>query len=465
MPNIHYDVIVIGAGIAGITAAKTLAERGYTILVLEAKNRVGGRIHSIKTTSHYPIEVGAMILQEPGTPQHPNPLTLLLKNNQIRTQNIDIDNSEAFDATGVPLALNRLPELAMDEFNRVNMLIQEAKCIHWSKPPSLAEVLMFHRDNLPKPGSLEFMVRQTVTATIEHQTGGALADISINELKIPNSEYAMGSKFVNEGFQPLITHLLEDMMKTQRVTLRLDSPVKEIYHDIEENKAHITLKNHQKYFADSILRTIPVGVLKAEHIKFSPKLSAKKQKAINHTGIGLQNKVILEFEKPFWDEFVHFIFPGSQDCETWPEYLNLFHFSNQRSPTLVANYYAQGANFKNMTNDAIIHQTLLPLQKIYGKKISALRSAFITHWDTDPYAIGSTSFCGLDLKLAEREALATPEPGGLFFAGAHTITNSSGETVEKAYRSALQATLDIDLFLKMKNEERIKFRSSLRPKK
>lgn len=443
--TMEYDVIVIGAGMAGLSAAQHLADLGHTVLVLEAKNRVGGRIHTQKTGDGIPIDMGANMLVNPGTTERPNPLIPLIQQLNLTTMPIDSIDSATFNAKGY--------------FENATKWINEAKRFPWKTWPSLGEILkiqnlQFH-ENL-KPNSAEFIGKQALIHMIEQHTGTSPHNVSLLELmdfdtdaKPHNSDGSPESTeatFINGGYQQLPEAMAKKAIATGKVKILLNTPVDAVhYHN--DDTTQVIATNGEKYAAKRVLCAVPIGVLQKQGIHFFPELSPEKQQLIKHLKIGFHNKVVLEFKKVFWPEAAHFLFPGSKNYHHFPEYLNLFHFSHQ-TPALVCHFYASEACFKENSDDHIVEKALLPLRETYGKTAIALKDAFVTHWESDPYALGSTSCYGLQCESGELTNFEKPEQGGLFFAGAHTLANKNRETVQGAYISGVRAALDINHHLK-----------------
>jgi monoamine oxidase len=457
-----YDVIVIGAGISGLVVAENLAAQQLNILILEAKNRIGGRIHPAQNASGYPFELGAMVLDNPGTTNEASPLLHHLQRLNIKTAPLDSDNA---DMAGTNIFT--LKKSLTKYFDAANMRVKEAKeAKEASKQtlPSLADVLMYKRDHLPKEGTQEFMARQMINAMIEHHTGATPAHVSLQELLVP-TELDNRPLFVVGGYQRLVEDLIQRAQTSpnnNKVALRLNTAVKEVHYSTKDRTARVVTQQGKEYFAKSVVCAVPLGVLKKETLKFFPALSSEKQRAIQHMGVGYHNKIFLEFEKPFWPEEVHFIFPGSHLINEWPEYINLFHFSNRKTVTLVANYYGQAGHFKDIPDDHLVKMALMPLTKLYGKKVSPLKSALITRWDVDQYAYGSYSYFGSHSNANTLDDIATPE-GCLYFAGEHTVSDHS--TVSGAYKSGLRAALEVGTFLEARQQHKAATHYSTKPKR
>lgn len=440
-----YDAIVIGAGLSGVGAARCLTADGLTVLMLEAQNRVGGRIDTILTSTGFPIELGAMLFDS-GTAQEPTSLCLYMQQLNLDIMPVDSNHANVFDANGHSKTVSALQKSLSPYYQVANDLIQAAKNTTWKSPPSLAEVLKYYQDNIPAIGTPAFLARQTITAMLEHHTGAPIANTSILQLNEPSTgelAIALG------GYQRLMDDLHQQTMATGKFTLQLQSPVTKIYHD-NDNHTRVVTKSGVEYTAKTVLCTIPLGVLKQQTVQFFPPLSKEKQKAINQLEVGQYNKVILEFAKNFLPEDMHYVFPGSVNLTEWPEYFNLYPFSGRQTPILIANFYANAARFKQTPDDELIKVALQPLINVFGKKVSTLVSATVTHWDTDIYARGSFSYCGLQYDPQVHEHLAKPE-GNLYFAGEHTAL-SARSTIEGAYTSGLRAGFEMAVYLRERKQ-------------
>lgn len=443
--NKTFDTIVIGAGLAGLVATETLREQGYSVLVLEARNRPGGRIHTIYTPSHHPIETGTMFMGGRGTKENPNPLAVAFK---LHTKTVDPNNAIIYDANGVASDLEAFKKRFNLNAQENSMLqkIQHAKKNPWKKHPSLAEVLNDNQKNTPHPNTSEFFIKQFLNAMIQHHTGNKPEQVSLLELFSKN-EANSGLEWLVGGTEvQLITPLFQKLSLDKNITLKLSTPVHSVHHELKNNRVSVVTHDGKEYSAKAILCTVPLGVLKEGIIQFYPSLSIPKQNAIEHLKVGYHNKVILQFEKPFWPEDVHFIYTGSQKIEEWPSYFNFFAF-DKKMPILVGNIFGESARFHNKSDEEIIDEAYEPLARIYKNRITPLTFAYVSRWDSDIYAYGNQSYCGQDCSIANLENIKTQELGGLFFAGMHTEFRRQ-DILESAYESGIRAALEMSAFLK-----------------
>ncbi len=440
-----YDVIIIGAGIAGLHAAEMLSDRGYQVLILEAGNRVGGRIQTVESRDHIPIEAGAAILQNVDTEDSLNPLVPLLKELQLSLLPIDYRAATFFDPKGNKESLTKNLITLKDHYQNVLSTIKAAKStakISRKDDITLAEILHYESNHIPKVGTKAFLTRQTISAMITQHTGLPANHLALAYLLLP-SRATENEVMVSGGLQRLPEAIRQKLTANKMITLQLNTPVTEIRHGSPKKMVQIITHQQQAYSAAQVLCTVPIGVLKQKKIQFFPALSKEKQTLINTTEIGQRNKIILEFDEIFWDKESQFIYPSSENIDEWPEYINMAYFLKKSAPILIYNVAGDAAKFANQTDAALIQSALFPLSRMFGKKMPSLKASHITRWDSDPFFLGSTSSYNniSDLKLLHQFTI--PEHNHLFFAGAHTIATAERETVEGAYRSGLRGALDI----------------------
>jgi polyamine oxidase len=445
-----YDVIIIGAGISGLTAAHWLAEYGYNVLVLEAKNDVGGQIHTRHISPHTTLELGAnfLINFDPVSNAY-HPLLTYLKEASLTLQGIDPTVSEAFDPNGLPMAFKDICAVAKNHYQSGYRKIQHAKKDAKAPFPALSTLLSFSA-NSRKSGTSAFFAEQTLQAMITHHTGTRANKVSLYEL-MQAPETINHPFFMTGGLQSLPQLMAEKAINTHKTFIQMNTPIQKIYYGTQQKPRVIDCRG-KEYQAHCIISTLPIGVLKKEHIQFFPPLAKNIQGFIRHLEIGYHNKVFLEFEKPFWPTDVHYLFPGSENSDEWPEYVNLYHFSKGKTATLSAMFYAKNARFSTQSDLTLVKKALTPLQKVYKNKLSKLNASYVTRWDSDPYTLGGGGTCyGTHIKPIDLEALNTPTDGDLFFAGASFATQNR-DTLEAAYRSGLETAVRTTMALRAKGK-------------
>lgn len=225
------------------------------------------------------------------------------------------------------------------------------------------------------------------------------------------------------------------------------------------NGVKVTTENGETFVADAAVIAVPLGVLKSGTIKFEPKLPEWKQEAINDLGVGIENKIILHFEKVFWPkvEFLGVVAETSYGCSY---FLNLHKATGH--PVLVYMPAGQLAkDIEKMSDEAAANFAVLQLQRILPDALPPVQY-LVSRWGSDVNSMGSYSYdiVGKPHDLYER--LRVPVDN-LFFAGEATSSSFPG-SVHGAYSTGLMAAEDcrmrvlerygeLDLFQPVMGEE------------
>jgi len=248
-------------------------------------------------------------------------------------------------------------------------------------------------------------------------------------------------------------------MRTGNLSVHLNASASAILHDPHERVCSVLTTTGEHFDCAAVIAAVPLNVIKAGNIKFIPELSKEKQHALKHHHMGHHNIVLLKFDKVFWKKDAHFIYPNDPSIQHFPEYINLFALMDNKTPLLMAHFYADTARFGKDSDETILKRALAPLKKIYPDFEPPL-SHHITRWDTSPHTLGSKSFCATGSTSDDLEYISAPEAGGLYFANEYTNPSLHG-TVEGAYESGLLAALQIAVYLK--HQQRLK-EASFRPR-
>ncbi|KAI5646121.1 flavin containing amine oxidoreductase domain-containing protein [Phthorimaea operculella] len=208
----------------------------------------------------------------------------------------------------------------------------------------------------------------------------------------------------------------------------------------------------QVYKGDVVLCTLPLGVLKIavanngqnqqNYVKFDPPLPDWKVAAIKRLGYGNLNKVVLCFERTFWDPSANLFGHVGTTTASRGE---LFLFWNLYSaPVLLALVAGEAAAvMENVTDDVIVGRCIAVLKSIFGHAaVPQPKECVVTRWRADPFARGSYSFVAVGSSGTDYDLLAAPTPDAdgenrLFFAGEHTMRNYPA-TVHGAFLSGLR---------------------------
>ena len=574
-------VIVIGAGIAGLIAAQQLDRFGADVTVLEARDRVGGRISTFRK-GNYVADLGAMVITGLGG----NPLAVFAK--QINMQLARIKQKcPLFESTGETVPKEK-DEMVEREFNRLldatNYMsqvldmstvndkpvslgqalewtiqlqekhVKKKQIDHWASIRNQQERLKVNQNKMldlavkinqirklhnetaaRRESVLKNNDRTDITLDFEYRSRARDLNENLKEWKrlgneqrqieeklqelesqppsdvylscrdrqildwhFANVEFANASPLnflslkywdqdddyeftgahmsVQNGFSCITIALAEQLGNK----IQLNTAVKSInYHatgvqvvTYDPSKMNTTQAagNQSSAVTESILNadavicTLPLGVLKtavnlqpgvqlSNIVSFNPPLPEWKVKSINASGYGLLNKVILCWDKAFWDQDVNLFGHIGTTTASRGE---LFLFWNlYKAPVLMALVAGEAAAImERVTDDVIVGRCLTVLRSIFGNTcVTQPKESVVTRWRADPWSKGSYSFIANGSSGDDLETMSLPvgqaSSGGtaaaageckvprLFFAGEHTVRNYPA-TVHGAMLSGLR---------------------------
>ena len=281
---------------------------------------------------------------------------------------------------------------------------------------------------------------------------------NISNLSLPGWDIDMGNEWTGKhtmivgGYQRVPRGLL---LCPTELDLRTESPVAKISYQADDAAGPATITCHDGTVieADRVVSTIPLGVLKHGDVEFDPPLPEWKTGAIGRLGWGVLNKIILTFDKPFWDVSRDFF--GVVHAPNEPDSVNQIDYRSRRGrffqvvdvtatsgvPCLVALMAGDGALYTEETSDGILASEATAMLKSIFPRAPEPQGVVVTRWASDPYARGSYSSAGPNMKMDDYDAMARPI-GNLYFAGEHTI-GTHPATVHGAYMSGLRAASEI----------------------
>ncbi|KAF8054574.1 hypothetical protein N665_1324s0004 [Sinapis alba] len=428
------SVIVVGAGLAGLSSARQLLSFGFKVVVLEARSRPGGRVYTQKMggkDSFAAVELGGSVI----TGLHANPLGVLARQLSIPLHKVR-DHCPLYNSEGavvdkvvdsnVEFGFNKL----LDKVAEVREMMGGA-----ANKVSLGEVLETLRVlyGVAKD-SEERKLFDWHLANLEYANAGCLSNLSAAYWD-QDDPYEMGGDhcFLAGGNWRLINALAEGLpiLYGKRVdAIRYGDRGVEV------------VSGSQKFQADMILCTIPLGVLKKRCIKFEPELPRRKQAAIDRLGFGLLNKVAMLFPSVFWgDDLDTFGCLNESSIDRGEFFLFYAYHTVSGGPALVALVAGEAAQrFECTEPSALLHRVLKKLRGIYGPKgvvVPDPIQTICTRWGSDPLSYGSYSHVRVGSSGMDYDILAESVNNRLFFAGEAT-TRQHPATMHGAYLSGLR---------------------------
>jgi len=417
MHDIRCDTIVIGAGIAGLAAARTLAAAGQSVVLIEAGSRVGGRILTVRdAATDLPIELGAEFV-------HGRPPELL---NLIREAGLTL-----YERTGefVCYENGRLGDCAFfDGAFEVLEDLPASPDIPFSE--FLAQKQLPERVAVRAKGYVEGF--NAADATL-------IGTAALRKQQQAEDEIEGDRSFrVVEGYDRIAAFLLDRFTATGG-RLYLNSPVAAIAW--KSGEVRVTTANHAipEIHANRVVIAVPLGVLQSGSPHITPQPSASIA-AIRKLAMGVATRITLIFREPFWESVVpdlSFLLAQQKTPPTW------WTSAPRPSPTLTG-WIAGPRALQTPTGAALKDQALATLAAIFNRQgLSDLLTSFHTHdWQSDPYSLGAYSYAPAGAVTAS-DQLAVPVANTLYFAGEHTDTTGHWGTVHAAFRSGLRAASQI----------------------
>lgn len=418
------SVLVLGAGIAGLAAARALTEQGRSVIILEARNRVGGRMWTDSSLG-VPLDLGASWIHG----VNGNPITKLAKQFGVKTVPTDDENSIMFNADGSEYSDVEWEETEslFEEIYEEVALMQEETENDTSLQDAFDAVLSEYDLSDEQMRRLNYYAY--LGTSLEY--GADMNDLSLWEWD--QDEEFGGEEVIFPGGYNQITNGL-----AKGLDIRLETVVKTIRYGDDGVVVETTAGD---FVADQAVVTFPLGVLKQASVKFEPPLPESKQLAIQKLAMGVLNKVYLRFPEVFWDENVETISYLGDVLGEWSDWLSFVPFTGE--PVLMAFHGGdKGFALENLSDDVIVAGAMKTLQVMFGESVPEPIGVLITRWGKDPFALGAYSHIPPFASGEDYDALFEPVDDKLYFAGEAT-SREYPSTVHGAYLSGLAAAREM----------------------
>ncbi len=405
------SVVVVGAGVAGLTAANALTGMGIPTIVLEARDRVGGRTHTVDFGST-PVDLGASWIHQPKE----NPLSDL-----ARSLGVDHSPFEAFDdAKGWdPDSGELLDSEALQEILALVERVLDVACAGPRRGLKAAvdEAVAL----LDLPGVLLGRVRALARTAVEADASGPLEDLSTVGYPANTLEYEgtfLGDVPVG-GYRKIVGALASGL------DIRLDCAALTV--SAEAGGVRVTCQDGSEETASHAIVTVPLGVLKSGTIAFEPALDAERQGAIDRLGFGRFDKLILRYERAYWRDVgvPHLVPTPSRSASPFQAAFGLDELTGQ--PVLMV--FACGSTHALLAERDLDDATAAAhtvLRRALGKELPPPVESVRSEWWRDPWTRGAYTYLKDGATYDDLETLGTPHAGRVLFAGEATGAARTG---------------------------------------
>lgn len=443
-PEVPYDgnVIVIGAGAAGLHAADILRVKGIKVTILEASSQPGGRIRSLRnqtdaqyqsfntaSQADFPIELGGEVVY--GSNSSWGKLI-----SDLSLPNVEVD----------PTA----PRYILD--NQAKTGADWKSDSDWNAVQNFVNGLPnFTGGNTVQTAAA---VSTRAQALLNSQTGNFYGTTSdrigarglAESLKLSKRDTKQLMTRANP-WQDIIISRFSEVIPS----IVLNTVVKKI--DWSSTLITITDSNGKEYTATKVIVTVPLSILKNGDITFTPGLDATKTSALAKFKMDAAMRIVLDFKTNFWGLDSSYIWGGS----TVPQYFNSGVGRSKFFRSMALTIYGQRAEHLSALSDYNKVLTILAeLDAVYqGQATRFIRRDLdnpndstnllylVKDWTKDEYIKGGFSYPLVGTTNADRKDLGLPLADKLYFAGEATDVDGDSGTVSGALNSAARVVEEI----------------------
>ncbi|WP_338892060.1 NAD(P)/FAD-dependent oxidoreductase [Rhodococcus sovatensis] len=421
-----FGTLIVGAGIAGLTAARILTDAGRHVVVLEARDRIGGRVWTSRSDGEV-LDYGASWIHGVDG----NPLADAVEAYGMRTVEFTVGS---YQPDGRAIAYyspsgTRLSDEAAERFaSDVHFFdARLATTIAASEPmTSFGSAVETTLGELDWDEERSARVREFLQHRSEEQLGVWLDDLDAHGL---DDDAIEGDEVVfPDGYDELATHLADGLdLRRRHVVTRVRWAPTGIVAETDRGE----------FSADRVVVTVPIGVLKSPEFVIDPPLPQRLTRALDRLEMNAFEKVFLRFPEKFWDQDVYAIRQQGEAGRWWHSWYDVSAVHG--SPTLLTFAAGPCARDTRHWSDARIGDSVLDaLRRLYGDRVLQPDRIHVTRWQDDPFSHGSYSYMTVGSIPEDHDNLSTPIGDVMYLAGEATWTDDPA-TVTAAFKSGHRA--------------------------
>jgi monoamine oxidase len=419
-----FETVVVGAGVAGLATARMLAEAGRRVALLEARDRIGGRIHTVQAVQGaLPVELGAEFV-------HGLPAELIDLVDEAGLTRFELDGDSR--CVGPGRGVGRLgPCSDQHEVHKLFDELTHVQLSPYSRDLSFSEFVGQRKVGAEAAAWATNYVEGFNAADGDRISVRALAKQQVAEDSISAERLFR----VVEGYVRVPEFLLRRFRDAGGEFFR-STAVRSI--TWESGQVEIATETGRVLWAKSAVLTLPLGVLQARRVAFSPQ-PTEILKAADSLVMGSAARVVYEFDHAFWKEFaslkgVSFFFAPDATPPTW--------WTTNPKPGSTLTGWIAGRKAKRLEMDVLPETGLETLSVLLGSSLHDVKRHLLRwhmhDWQIDPHSLGAYSYVPRGA-IDASDQMTLPVEQTLFFAGEHTDTSGHWGTVHGALRSGYRA--------------------------
>lgn len=388
-------VLIVGAGMAGLSAARRLHDAGFEVTVLEADDRIGGRLKTTTIDGHT-VDLGASWIHGAHA-EHP--LVQLTREYGVETADSD-GEVRVLGTDGELLSESELEALYARAIELSNALYSEGEF-----QGDDASV----QDFLDAQGSLTAQERWSMFSTFVTDQADEFDKLGWKGL-VSEGGYEGTEQVFPNGYVSLAEPLAAGL------DVRLSQPTASIARDADG--VTVTTADGTVFLGDRVLVTVPLGVLQAEAIDFEPALPLWKQEAIDGLAMGVLGKIVLSFDAPFWPDDLSELARIPSGTPRFGGWLSQLH--THGSPVLIGFSGGDAHRELESMSNAEVRELAMAEIRAHHPDAPEPTAILVSRWWNDPLAFGAYSHVPPGSSADLYDTMAEPVDERVFFAGEHT---------------------------------------------